>query len=42
MGYAVKELFKTLQGEGALAGRAAVFRQTHAQNVRRRTNFAIK
>lgn len=25
MGYAVKELFKTLQGEGAQAGRAAVF-----------------
>ena len=25
MSYAVKELFKTLQGEGAMAGRAAVF-----------------
>ena len=25
MGYAVKELFYTLQGEGAQAGRAAVF-----------------
>lgn len=25
MGYAVKEIFKTLQGEGAQAGRAAVF-----------------
>ena len=25
MSYAVKELFKTLQGEGAQAGRAAVF-----------------
>ena len=25
MGYAVKELFKTLQGEGAQAGHAAVF-----------------
>ncbi|HXW49901.1 MAG TPA: 7-carboxy-7-deazaguanine synthase, partial [Xanthobacteraceae bacterium] len=25
MGFVVKEIFKTLQGEGALAGRAAVF-----------------
>ncbi|MFQ6690968.1 7-carboxy-7-deazaguanine synthase, partial [Bordetella pertussis] len=25
MAYSVKELFKTLQGEGAQAGRAAVF-----------------
>lgn len=25
MGYAVKEIFKTLQGEGAQAGRTAVF-----------------
>jgi 7-carboxy-7-deazaguanine synthase len=25
MTYAVKEIFKTLQGEGAQAGRAAVF-----------------
>ena len=25
MSYAVKEIFKTLQGEGAQAGRAAVF-----------------
>ena len=34
MGYAVKEAFYTLQGEGVRAGRAAAGRETTDENLR--------